>query len=83
MGHPLGEGLGDILGGVFGQAAREQAAGRVASKKTEKGIPWEAKVIDGQYYIPLRQVAELLEQNDILPAVRAGIERRVTEGAPE
>lgn len=47
------------------------------TKKFEKGIPWQAKVIDGRYYVPLAQVAELLAQNDALPAVRKGIEARV------
>lgn len=46
-------------------------------KVPEKGIPWEAKIIDGDYYVPLRQVAELLAANDALPAVRKGIEGRV------
>lgn len=53
---------------------------KVPPKKPEKGIPWEAKVINDEYYIPLRQVADLLEQNDVLPAVREGIRRRVSKG---
>lgn len=75
MTFPPGGGFGDIFGGLGGAASR--------STKSEKGIPWEAKVIDGQYYIPLRQMAELLEQNDVLPSVRKGIERRVKEGPPK
>jgi hypothetical protein len=47
-----------------------------APKKPEKGIPWNAKEIDGKYYVPLEQVAELLKQNEVLPAVRRGIENR-------
>lgn len=65
--------MDDVLGGLF-------SGTRPKPKKPEKGVPWEAKVIDGQYYIPLRQVADLLEQNDVLPAVQAGIRRRVAEG---
>jgi hypothetical protein len=52
-------------------------------KKEEKGLPWEAKIFDGQYYVPLRQVAELLKQNGVLPKVREGIERRVDKGPPK
>jgi hypothetical protein len=51
-----------------------------SAKKEEKGVAWEAKVIDGKYYIPLSQVAELLKLNGVLPKVRAGIERRVEMG---
>lgn len=46
-------------------------------KKSEKSVPWEAKVIDGVYYVPLSQFAEVLALNDVLPAVRRGIEDRV------
>lgn len=63
--------FGDLLGG----ASRPSGP-----KKEEKGIPWEAKVIDGAYYVPLKQVAELLKQNEVLPKVRAGLERRVEKG---
>lgn len=48
-----------------------------AASKVEKGVPWEAKVIDGVYYVPLSQVADLLKENDVLPKVRKGIEARV------
>lgn len=48
-----------------------------AKKKAEKGVPWEAKIIDGQYYVPLSQVADLLRENNVLPAVRKGIDKRV------
>jgi hypothetical protein len=45
--------------------------------KTEKGIPWAAKRIDGKLYVPLEQVHELLKINDILPAVRRGLEKHL------
>lgn len=48
-----------------------------SKKQKEKGLPWEAKIIDGVYYIPLSQVADLLRQNNVLPAVRRGVEQRV------
>lgn len=57
--------------------------GPLGPKKEEKGVPWEAKVIDGKYYIPLSQVADLLKANGVLPKVRAGIERRVEAGPKE
>lgn len=46
-------------------------------KKEEKGLPWHAKQIDGKLYVPLEQVVELLKQNDVLPKVRKGLERRL------
>jgi len=70
----------DFLGG-FG--ARPSTRPAPAPNRPEKGVPWEAKVIDGTYYVPLRQVAELLAANDALPAVRKGIERRVRELAEQ
>ena len=74
-GGPLfGGPLDDILGNL---------GGKVPMKKPEKGVPWEAKVIDGKYYIPLSQVADLLEQNGVLPAVTEGIKRRVEKGPPK
>jgi hypothetical protein len=73
-GGPFDGPLGDLFGG-----ARPRPSGQIR-KPEEKGLPWEAKVIDGEYYIPLRQVAELLKQNNVLPKVRAGIERRVEVG---
>lgn len=84
MATPTGGDFGDILGGVFGgspgpSGSRPSAFG----KREEKGIPWEAKVIDGKYYIPLSQVYDLLLANDVLPKVRAGIQRRVKAGPPK
>lgn len=63
----------DIFGGPFGPSRPTQSP----RKKPEKGVPWQAKVIDGDYYVPLRQVAELLASNGVLPAVRKGIEARI------
>jgi len=60
-----------FLGDVGGSPSKP------APKKTEKGLPWAAKTIDGEYYVPLSQVVELLESNDVLPAVRKGLQARV------
>jgi hypothetical protein len=84
MTFPGGGGpFGDPLRGFF-DGASSGPSGRTPafSKKEEKGVPWEAKVIDGKYYIPLSQVADLLEANDVLPKVTAGIRRRVEKGPP-
>ena len=48
-------------------------------KKPEKGLPWAAKEIEGKLYVHLEQVVELLQQNDVLPAVRRGLERHLNE----
>lgn len=69
--------LDDLLNGFLGSDSRTRG------DKEEKGLPWEAKIIDGKYYVPLRQVAELLEQNGVLAKVRRGIEKRVAERAVE
>lgn len=45
----------------------------------EKGLPWTAKKIDGKLYVPLEQVIELLQQNNVLPAVRRGLEKHVNK----
>lgn len=66
----------DVIRNLFGGSSGPSGS----IKREEKGIPWEAKVIDGQYYVPLRQVGELLRQNGVLPKVRKGIERRVENG---
>lgn len=81
MAGPNGD-LGDILGGLFGDAGRAQAGGRVPPQKEEKGVAWEAKIIDGAYYVPLSQVADLLDSNSVLPKVSTGIKRRVEKGPP-
>lgn len=70
------EGFGDLFDNTFG-GGKPLFSQDKAPKKPEKGIPWQAKQFDGQYYVPLSQVADLLKANDVLPAVRKGIERRV------
>jgi hypothetical protein len=84
-GGPFDGPLGDLFGAASGSSEHKakllkDSFEEAMAKKEEKGVPWEAKVIDGQYYIPLRQVAELLKVNNVLPKVRAGIERRVEKG---
>jgi hypothetical protein len=74
-----GGGFEDLFGAFPGSSGPKQPSTRVE----EKGVPWEAKIIDGQYYIPLSQVADLLRANNVLPKVRAGIERRVEKGPPK
>lgn len=71
MVFPPGGGFEHLFGATPGPSG---------SKKEEKGVPWNAKVLDDQYYVPLSQVAELLEANDVLPKVTAGIRRRVNAG---
>lgn len=79
MAGPSGGAFGDdFMSSFFGGAP-----GPSGSKREEKGLPWEAKVIDGAFYVPLKQVGELLKQNNVLPKVRAGIERRVEAGPPK
>lgn len=68
---------GDMFDNFFGQNSPFGPGYRPSAKKPEKGVPWQAKIIDGKYYVPLEQVAELLKENDVLPAVRKGIENRV------
>lgn len=80
MSAHAGRGFDDILGGMFGSSPGPSGRKSAFDPKEEKGVPWEAKVIDGKYYIPLSQVADLLKENDVLPKVRAGIERRVEKG---
>lgn len=45
--------------------------------KVEKGLPWRAKEINGKLYLPIEQVCELLEQNNVLPQVRRGLEKHI------
>lgn len=47
------------------------------SKKPEKAPIWEAKQFEGRRYVSLEQVIELLEMNDVLPAVQEGLRRRI------
>lgn len=65
--------MDDMMGAFFGG----QHVPEAQEKTPEKGVPWHAKEIDGVLYVRLADVAELLKQNDVLPAVRAGIERRL------
>ena len=60
--------FGDLFDDVFGK-----------KKKPEKGIPWSAKIINGEVYVSMEQVAELLETNDVLPAVRRGLLARIRQ----
>jgi hypothetical protein len=75
MSDPFKGNMDDVMNGLFGKE-------RPTPAKDEQGVPWEAKVIDGKYYIPLSQVYDLLLANDVLPKVRAGIRRRVQKGPP-
>lgn len=86
MTYPGGGGLfegplGDIFGGASSRPSG--AHSQSSTRQEEKGLPWEAKVLDGTYYVPLSQVADLLEQNHVLPKVTAGIRRRVEKGPPK
>jgi hypothetical protein len=70
--------FGDIFGGLGGNPP--PSGPRTTStpkKKVEKGLPWRAKTLDGELYLPLAQVVELLKQNDVLPAVRRGLEKHL------
>lgn len=53
-------------------------SGGLGIPSEEKGLPWRAKKIDGKLYLPLEQVVELLKQNDVLPKVRAGLEKHLS-----
>lgn len=84
MSDPFGGGfMDDLLKGPFGDGLNRAMKGQgplsqSKKEKPEKGLPWEAKTINGEWYIPLRQVADLLKQNNVLPKVRQGIENRVS-----
>lgn len=60
----------DLLGGGFDPDTSSR-------RRVEKGVAWEAKVINGVYYVPLSQVAQLLDDNKALPRVSKGIKARV------
>lgn len=62
----------DDLFDVFGKPS-----GPKQPKKPEKAPAWRAKEIDGKLYVSLEQVLELLEMNDVLPAVRKGLKLRL------
>lgn len=63
----------DAFQGVFGNSSLSKPS----ENKPEKGLPWNAKEWNGKLYLPLEQVIELLKQNDVLPAVRAGLEKHI------
>lgn len=69
---PFGNDFSELFDKAFGDMPNIPK-----QKKPEKGLPWEAKLIDDKYYVPLSQVVELLKQNDVLPAVRRGLENRI------
>lgn len=72
----MSENLGGLFDGMFGQGGIPKPPNPPV-KKPEKGLPWRAKTIDGKMYLPLEQVVELLKTNDVLPAVRRGLERHL------
>lgn len=69
---PFGSDFSELFDQHFGSGSP-----LMKKKEPEKGLPWKAKIIDDQYYVPLSQVVELLKQNDVLPAVRRGLENRI------
>lgn len=69
----------NLLNDIFGTSALRNTN----PKKPEKGLPWAAKRIDGKLYLPIEQVVELLKQNDVLPAVRRGLERHINNEKKE
>ncbi len=70
---------GDMFGDIFGTNFPRSGPPSTPPKKVQKSVPWEAKIIDGKYYVPLEQVSELLKINDALPAVRKGIDIRISD----
>lgn len=79
MTFPGGGGFEDLFGAFPGSSGPKSFI-KKPEPKVQKGLPWRAKVIEGQFYIPLEQVAELLEQNGVLDKVSEGIRRRVEQG---
>lgn len=49
--------------------------------RPEKGMAWEAKLIDGVLYVPLSQVEELLAANSTLPKMQERIRSNVQAAA--
>ena len=68
----------DAFGSLFGGSGIRRPG--PLPERDEKGVAWEAKVIDGKFYVPLKQVGDLLDANKVLPKVSAGIKRRVENG---
>ena len=56
------------LGGLF-ETKKPEAA--------EKGVPFHAKKVDGQLYLPAVEVLELLKSNNVLPKQQAALERHL------
>lgn len=52
------------------------------SPKEEKGPIWHAKEINGVKYVPIEEVHQLLEMNDVLPKVRRGLEKHFKKETP-
>lgn len=63
--------MSDMFGNLF------SGPGGFGGPETEKGVPWEAKEIDGKIYLPAEQVVEVLKINDVLPKTRAALERHL------
>lgn len=72
-----------FLDGFLGNRSasqQEELLGRLsdmlAKQKTpEKGIRWHRKTFEDKAYVPLSDVIELLRVNDVLPAIRRGLEK--------
>lgn len=65
---------GDMFGDLFGNNpfAPGYRPPAPQKKQPEKGPNggWRAKVIDGEHYVPMSQVADMLENNNILPGMK-------------
>lgn len=61
----------DQFEGLFG------STGLSAPVKEEKGVAWEAKVIDHKLYLPAEQVLQLLESNAVLPKMQARLDAHI------
>ena len=65
----------EIMGNFFPDS--KMAGSRPTKPNTEKGVAWSAKLINGQLYVPIEQVAELLANNNILPKMQERIKANV------
>ena len=71
---------GDMFGDLFGAGGPFGTPNPFGSRPTpgpkkkpaEKGPNggWTAKIIDGEHYVPMSQVADMLENNNILPGMK-------------